>query len=177
MPPKYKSRKRVSEANEYDSDGGFVEDAQISKRAKTTQAAPSKETQTDEEGNEFWEISAKRRIQISKFSGKQMINIREFYEKDGKILPGKKGISLSIEQFSTFVELLPQIEEVLKSKGEEVPRPKYGSPTAITKLSSPSTNDGNTNEELAVDGPVQSGLDKFKYSKKNHEATSDEDDD
>lgn len=56
MPPKYKSRKRVSEAD-YVSDDGSVEGAPKSKRTKTTQTAPSKDMQTDEEGNEFWEVS------------------------------------------------------------------------------------------------------------------------
>ena len=28
---------------------------------------------------------------VSEFRGRKMVNIREYYEKDGKILPGKKG--------------------------------------------------------------------------------------
>lgn len=36
------------------------------------------------------QISRTRRIQISEFKGNTMIAIREFYEKDGKMLPGKK---------------------------------------------------------------------------------------
>lgn len=56
MPPKYKSRKRVSDDNDYDSDGGFVEDAPKSKKAKTAKEAPSKEHQKDDDGNDFWEV-------------------------------------------------------------------------------------------------------------------------
>lgn len=57
MPPKsgYKSRKRVSE-DDYDSDGGFVDDAPKSKKVKTTKAGPPKELQKDDENNEFWEV-------------------------------------------------------------------------------------------------------------------------
>ncbi len=36
------------------------------------------------------QISKTRRVQISQYSGKHMLNIREYYEKDGKMLPGKK---------------------------------------------------------------------------------------
>lgn len=56
MPPKAYSRKRTAVADEYDSDGGFVEDAPKSKRAKSTKAPPSKDAQRDDEGNEYWEV-------------------------------------------------------------------------------------------------------------------------
>lgn len=59
MPPKSKSRKRVSEAEDYDSDGGFVEDAPKSKKIKTAKAA-SKDLHKDDEGNPFWEVSVLR---------------------------------------------------------------------------------------------------------------------
>lgn len=51
MPPK--SKKRVSKADEYDSDGGFVEDAPKSKKTKT---AISKNKQVDDDGNPYWEV-------------------------------------------------------------------------------------------------------------------------
>lgn len=35
-------------------------------------------------------MTDKRRVQISEFKGMQMVGIREFYEKDGEMLPGKK---------------------------------------------------------------------------------------
>lgn len=94
------------QADDYESDGGFVEDAPRSKKAKVGRPVIN-EMQTDDEGNEFWEVgtpfgkvqnlpltslqlSGKRRVQISDFKGTTMVGIREFYEKDGKILPGKK---------------------------------------------------------------------------------------
>lgn len=52
MPPK--SKKRASKADDYDSDGGFVEDAPKSKKAKT---AISKNKQVDDDGNPYWEVS------------------------------------------------------------------------------------------------------------------------
>ena len=32
-----------------------------------------------------------RYASVAEFRGKKMVNIREYYEKDGKILPGRKG--------------------------------------------------------------------------------------
>jgi hypothetical protein len=31
-----------------------------------------------------------RRVQINEFKGKQLVDFREFYEKDDQMLPGKK---------------------------------------------------------------------------------------
>lgn len=36
------------------------------------------------------QLSDKRRVTVSLYAGKHMINIREYYEKDGDFLPGKK---------------------------------------------------------------------------------------
>ena len=36
------------------------------------------------------QLSGKRRVGIQEFAGKKLINIREFYEKDGQMLPSKK---------------------------------------------------------------------------------------
>lgn len=79
----------------------------------------------DANGDKFWELSKMRRVTISSFRGKTLVNIREYYEKDGQELPGKKGISLPIDQFSVLVTLLPDIEMALKETGEFVPRPDY----------------------------------------------------
>jgi hypothetical protein len=62
---------------------------------------------------------------ISEFKGKTQVALREYYEKDGKLLPGKAGLNLSIEQFSTFIFALPELTAALEEKGLTVPRPNY----------------------------------------------------
>jgi len=49
-------------------------------------------------------LTDKRRVQISEFKGMQMVAIREFYEKDGEMLPAKKVIPppYSIASFPPF---------------------------------------------------------------------------
>ena len=89
----YKSKKR---SNDYQSDDFVVDDDSNSrgaKKAKTTASsgAQSSSTQkTDSNGDVYWDISSHRRITISEFKGKSLVSIREYYEKDGQELPGKK---------------------------------------------------------------------------------------
>ncbi|KAI7184933.1 hypothetical protein KC363_g7434 [Hortaea werneckii] len=155
--------KRSSEYVNEDGDD-FVEDApQNKKRRGGAKAQAHTEMHKDDDGNEFWEISGKRRVQVSTFKGSIFVGIREFYEKDGKMLPGKKGISLSVDQYNAVVEIMPQIEQVLKNKNVEVARPDYDKGA-----------DGGS--PLQEEGEPDAASDDAKSDKKaNHEATSDED--
>ncbi|KAF5672974.1 RNA polymerase II transcriptional coactivator [Fusarium denticulatum] len=87
----------------------------VSKRVKSGTSVES--DGKDDDGNPFWELSNKRRVGVSEFSKKTFVNIREYYDKDGKTLPGKKGISLSIEQYNAFLKAAPQINAALRAKG------------------------------------------------------------
>lgn len=44
-------------------------------------------------------VVCRRKASISIFKDKAMVDIREFYEKDGEQRPGSKGISLPPEQW------------------------------------------------------------------------------
>ncbi|CAD7941708.1 unnamed protein product [Amoebophrya sp. A120] len=48
------------------------------------------------------DLGNKRRFTLSQYMGKYYIGIREYWEKDGEWLPGKKGISLSVDAFRIF---------------------------------------------------------------------------
>lgn len=116
--PATKGKKRNSEAaaDHYESDGGFVaNDSDSAPKAKKTKTAASSKTPVkstsgqNHEDEEFWEvrlnydvdhsllltrpkITSNRRISITQYAGKHMINIREYYEdkNGGGLLPGKK---------------------------------------------------------------------------------------
>ncbi|EXK39201.1 hypothetical protein FOXG_05220 [Fusarium oxysporum f. sp. lycopersici 4287] len=87
----------------------------VSKRVKSGTSVES--DGKDDDGNPYWELSNKRRVGVSDFSKKTFVNIREYYDKDGKTLPGKKGISLSIEQYNAFLKAVPHINASLRAKG------------------------------------------------------------
>ena len=43
----------------------------------------------------------KKRIAVRKYKGHILIDIRLMYEQDGQEKPGRKGISLNVEQYNT----------------------------------------------------------------------------
>ncbi|KAF5600482.1 transcriptional Coactivator p15 family [Fusarium pseudoanthophilum] len=106
------ARTSVAKKRAADSDS---EPETVSKRVKSGTSVES--DGKDDDGNPFWELSNKRRVGVSEFSKKTFVNIREYYDKDGKTLPGKKGISLSIEQYNAFLKAVPQINAALRAKG------------------------------------------------------------
>lgn len=82
-----------------------------------------------------------------------------------------------MDQFKGVIEALPEIEASLRSKKIELPRPDYGG-TGAAASNDAQANEGlkeDENEEEEVpETSSKSKLDKFKFGKGNHEATSDE---
>ncbi|KAL0638873.1 hypothetical protein Q9L58_002104 [Maublancomyces gigas] len=118
MPPKTHTKSRDDDSS-----------PRPSKRVKTSSAAsiPLGKKFVDGDGNPYWELGGRlRRVTVSKFKGSHLISIREHYEKDGKILPGKKGISLSVDQLNSLLSVLPQIDIYLADNDIELTRPMYG---------------------------------------------------
>ncbi|KAK7415909.1 hypothetical protein QQZ08_012204 [Neonectria magnoliae] len=153
--PKF-SKKRSASMVE-DDDVGEPEIAQKpSKKAKSSSSGTGAQGK-DDDGNPFWELSSKRRVGISQFKALSFVNIREYYEKDGKTLPGKKGISLTVEQYLALLKVVPSINAALRDLGNTVDEPDETTSTALVPAPKPKK-------------------DKSKSSKANIEATSDEDD-
>ncbi|KAG6001990.1 hypothetical protein E4U43_001199 [Claviceps pusilla] len=139
---------------------GAAEDVDDDQKVSPTAAKKSKHgiksDGEDDDGNPFWELSNKRRVGVSQFKGMCLVNIREYYEKDGKMLPGKKGISLSVAQYTALLKAAPAINDTLRQLGQ-----------TVEDVADPS--------DAAV-APVKSSKDKRRPSKANIDATSDEED-
>lgn len=76
------------------------------------------------------------------------------------MLPGKKGISLTVPQYEALVKAMPAISEKLRAMGHDVEDVEEdgGAPTA-------------------VEAPKPAAKDKSRAKKSNIEATSDEESD
>lgn len=82
-------RKDDEEFASDDGDGGGGGDAPPKKTLK-------KDSSSDDSDNVvICDISKNRRVSVRNWQGRIVVDIREFYVKDGKQLPGKKGPSSS----------------------------------------------------------------------------------
>ncbi|KAJ7527160.1 hypothetical protein O6H91_16G039500 [Diphasiastrum complanatum] len=61
------------------------------------------------------QLSAKRNVVVQDWRGKTLVSIREYYEKDGRMMPSSKGISLTAEQWESLKNGIPSIEKAIKS--------------------------------------------------------------
>jgi hypothetical protein len=57
------------------------------------------------------ELSSMRKACISAFKGKHYVNIREYFEKDGALAPGTKGVALDRGQWDALTQLMPLLHE------------------------------------------------------------------
>merc|ERR1712198_201814 len=99
-----KKRKAESDSDNESSDTSIEEDKEMPSVNKQS---------TNEAGEPFFSLGENRRVTVREFKGKTFVDVREFYEKDGKHLPGKKGICLSISQYHNLKSAMQTLEKLL----------------------------------------------------------------
>ncbi|CZT02763.1 uncharacterized protein RAG0_09782 [Rhynchosporium agropyri] len=144
------------EVNTYEEDDFVENDDGAAPKSKKTKKAQS----SSDDAENFWELSNgrnSRRVTVQEFKGQKLINIREYYEKDGEFKPSSKGISLTVDQYKILLEIIPKVNTHLKGMGIDV---------AASEVP-----DGESEEERVPKKRVK----PTKQEKANIEATSDED--
>lgn len=64
-----------------------------------------------------FEIGPNRYVSVSRFKGKIMIGIREYYKNsEGNLAPGKKGISLKEPEWKRLIEQVNRINEAIEEE-------------------------------------------------------------
>ncbi|KAL8130558.1 hypothetical protein V2J09_019713 [Rumex salicifolius] len=81
--------------------------------APAKKAAKNDDSTGDNDSTVVCEISKNRRVSVRSWQGKPIVDIREFYVKDGKQMPGKKGISLTMDQWKVLKEHVNEIDQAV----------------------------------------------------------------
>ncbi|KAJ7385407.1 Transcriptional coactivator [Desmophyllum pertusum] len=110
MSKRSKSKPTVSDSSE-----SSEEEEVQPKKSKTKSEKPSKASSSkkDEDFGVF-ELTSKRKVSVREFKGRVLVDIREFYESDGEMKPGRKGISLQLEQWEKLKNLVGDIDEAIE---------------------------------------------------------------
>uniref|UniRef100_A0A0N5C8I7 PC4 domain-containing protein n=1 Tax=Strongyloides papillosus TaxID=174720 RepID=A0A0N5C8I7_STREA len=98
-----KSMKRKNETKGEKDDG--IEEVSSSKKQKKDKTGGNSDDApyiTGKDGSKMYSLGNERYVSKSSFKGKEYINIREYYKDGDEMKPGKKGISLTMEQFEAL---------------------------------------------------------------------------
>lgn len=116
----FRSRKRSAEVGDHHADDSEKRmKTETNSASDSYQSRPGASFKIDSNGDRYWEISKMRRVTISTFRGKTMVNIREYYEKDGKELPGKKVLFFTqiFTGAATYTQMDRQIQLLMSVRG------------------------------------------------------------
>uniref|UniRef100_A0A0D9VH07 Transcriptional coactivator p15 (PC4) C-terminal domain-containing protein n=1 Tax=Leersia perrieri TaxID=77586 RepID=A0A0D9VH07_9ORYZ len=82
--------------------------------AKRQDTGEGGSSESADDGIVVAQISKTRRVAVRTWNGKVVVDIREFYEKDGKTLPTRKGIQLPMDQWKILRDNINIIDEAIK---------------------------------------------------------------
>jgi len=77
----------------------------MKKRSKFISKSPDQEDlviHSTPEGDKYIDLGKKKRATVRTFKGNTLLDIREFYGGNGDEKPGKKGISLTVDQWQAL---------------------------------------------------------------------------
>jgi len=120
-PTKKPAKKSKKPANVSDEDSDSGPDDRNQPAPKKQKTSNKKESssggvdkfETGPGGERLYPLGRMRYVSIGAFKGKKNVNIREYYvdKNDDKMKPGKKGICLSLEEWSKIKDLAPTLDE------------------------------------------------------------------
>ncbi|BES97197.1 Transcriptional Coactivator p15 (Hypothetical proteinypothetical protein) [Nesidiocoris tenuis] len=107
MPRKKRKDESSSDTSVHDSS-----DEKPAKKAKTEKGGKS--SNSDPDSIESWDIGGKRVAKVRKFKNRLFVDIREYYmDNNGDMKPGKKGISLSVDQWKKLKDIVSEIDKTV----------------------------------------------------------------
>lgn len=119
-----KSKEFISSSeSDSDSDQPKQKKKKVEKKEKKEKKEIKKEVKKAEKsssstkgpgGEHMFQLSTMRFATVSEFRGRVMVGIREYYDAGGELKPGKKGISLTLEQWTSLKEQMDEIDEAVR---------------------------------------------------------------
>ncbi|XP_077988980.1 activated RNA polymerase II transcriptional coactivator p15-like [Glandiceps talaboti] len=87
-------------------------DTEVKPKAKKQKKVEKKKAAAADDGSEeMIQLSRMRYVNVRDFKGKVLVDIREYYDAGGELKPGRKGISLTREQWEKLKECVDEIDE------------------------------------------------------------------
>ena len=92
------------------------------KREKEKKNEKKKEKKEENEENddiivgekeEAFCLDKKKRVTVHKFKGQLKVDIREYYEDNGIMKPGKRGLSLNLDNWNKLKDFIEKIDEAI----------------------------------------------------------------
>ncbi|WKY05153.1 hypothetical protein Q1695_005851 [Nippostrongylus brasiliensis] len=108
-----KEKKEKPEKRKIESDSSSDEGVEDKTPVKKSKGGANRIKNAD--GEEMIEIGNMRYVTVRSFRGKSLVDIREYYldKASGQMRPGKKGISMSKEQYQNFKAVMSEIDAKL----------------------------------------------------------------
>ncbi|KAL0110597.1 hypothetical protein PUN28_013882 [Cardiocondyla obscurior] len=117
-----KSRQYLSDTDD-SSEEEVKSKMKSQKRERDTEDKPSKDEKKSakkpkvDEEDTIWDLGNNRQVNVRNFKNKYYVDIREmYYDKDGDLKPGKKGICLTMQQWRKFMDVVEDVDKMAKSK-------------------------------------------------------------
>ncbi|KAH0501838.1 Activated RNA polymerase II transcriptional coactivator p15 [Microtus ochrogaster] len=85
------------------------------KPGETSRALASSKQSSSSRDDNMFQIGKMRYVSVRDFKGKILIDIREYWmDSEGEMKPGRKGISLNMEQWSQLKEQISDIDDAVR---------------------------------------------------------------
>ncbi|XP_033634236.1 activated RNA polymerase II transcriptional coactivator p15-like [Asterias rubens] len=81
----------------------------------TKEKSPKKKKSGDGPEDHMYPLARQRFVNVREFRGKVLIDIREYYtDNSGELKPGKKGISLTVEQWEKLKDAMEDVNDSVR---------------------------------------------------------------
>ncbi|EKE39180.1 hypothetical protein ENUP19_0317G0087 [Entamoeba nuttalli] len=109
----HKDKKEIKKkAKKEEEDSSSEEEEKVSK--KKAKKEKKEELKLPFEGDKYVQLGERKYVRLNQFKGTKYIDVREFYERDGELKPGQKGISLKDYEFEELVNNIDKIKKWIK---------------------------------------------------------------